>query len=77
MNNNTSQNTSVYAILDQYAFNEQSSSNELIEFTLKSLQDLLPLTGFKVVKSRKALEMKTKALLISIYLQAKKEVHEV
>lgn len=57
MNNNTSQNTRVDVILDQYAFNEQSSSAELIEFTLKSFQDLLPLTGFKVVKSRKALEM--------------------
>ncbi|MBB6019543.1 hypothetical protein HNR77_000604 [Paenibacillus sp. JGP012] len=34
------------------------------------MQDLLPLTVFKVVKSRKALEMKTKELLISIYFQA-------
>ncbi|MGQ8873486.1 hypothetical protein [Paenibacillus sp. TSA_86.1] len=70
MNNNTSQNTSVDSILEQYAFNEQSSTTELIEFTLKSLQDLLPHTGLKVVKSRKALEMKTKELLISIYMQA-------
>lgn len=70
MNNNSSQNTSVDSILGQYAFNEHSSSTELIEFTLKSLQSLLPLAGFKIVKSRKALEMKTKELLISIYLQA-------
>ncbi|MCM3134358.1 hypothetical protein M3629_16310 [Paenibacillus polysaccharolyticus] len=70
MNNNSSHNTSLDAILGQYAYNEQSSSTELIEFTLKSLQSLLPLTGFKVVKSRKALEMKTKELLISFYLQA-------
>ncbi|MDT0124832.1 hypothetical protein Q9R46_19365 [Paenibacillus sp. RRE4] len=70
MNNNSSQNTSVDSILGQYAFNEQSSSTELIEFTLKSLQDLLPLAGFKIVKSRKALEKKTKELLISFYLQA-------
>lgn len=70
MNNNTSHNKSLDAILDQYAFNEQSSSTELIEFTLKSLQSLLPLAGFKIVKSRKALEMRTKELLISIYLQA-------
>nr|WP_222591874.1 hypothetical protein [Paenibacillus xylanexedens] len=46
MNNNTSQNTNVDAILDQYASNEQSSTTELIEFTLKSLQGLLPFTGF-------------------------------
>nr|WP_154960302.1 hypothetical protein [Paenibacillus xylanexedens] len=70
MNNNSSQNTSVDSILGQYAFNEHSSSTELIEFTLKSLQSLLPLAGFKIVKSRKALEMKTRELLISIYLQA-------
>lgn len=63
-------NTSVDSILERYAFNERSSTTELIEFTLKSLQDLLPLTGFKIVKSRKALEMKTKELFISIYLQA-------
>ncbi|WP_434748754.1 hypothetical protein [Paenibacillus amylolyticus] len=65
-----SRNTSLDSILGQYAFNEQSSTTELIEFTLKSLQDLWPLAGFKVVKSRKALDMKTKELLISIYLQA-------
>lgn len=70
MNNNSSQTTSVDVILDQYAFDEQSSSTELIDFTLKSLQSLLPLAGFKIVKSRKALDMKTKELLISIYLQA-------
>lgn len=70
MNNNSSHNTSVDSILGQYALNEQSSSTELIEFTLKSLQDLLPLAGFKIVKSRKALEKKTKELLISFYLQA-------
>ncbi|GAB1154493.1 hypothetical protein YWY31_05180 [Paenibacillus illinoisensis] len=42
----------------------------MIELTLKSLRDLLPLAGFKYVKSRNALEMKTQELLISIYLQA-------
>ena len=54
MNNNSSPNTSVDSILGQYAFNEQSSTTELIEFTLKSLRDLLPLTGFKIIKSGKA-----------------------
>ncbi|WP_141236629.1 hypothetical protein [Paenibacillus sp. 7516] len=58
------------SILGQYTFSEQSSTHELIEFTLKSLQDLLPLAGFKYVKSRKALEMKIQEWLISIYLQA-------
>ncbi|MEK4436285.1 hypothetical protein [Paenibacillus sp. FSL K6-2862] len=64
---------SMNAILGQYTFNEQSSAHELIELTLKSLQDLLPLAGFKYVKSRIALEMKTQELLISIYLQANRQ----
>ncbi len=50
-------------------YSEQSSDHELIEFTLKSLRELIPLAGFKYVKSRKALEMKTQELLISFYLQ--------
>ncbi|MCG7378861.1 hypothetical protein MH215_17765 [Paenibacillus sp. ACRSA] len=58
------------SILIQYAFSEQSSAHELIEFTLKSLRDFLPLTGFKIIKSRKALEMKTQGFMISIFLQA-------
>ncbi|MEO2203033.1 hypothetical protein ABGV42_04750 [Paenibacillus pabuli] len=78
MNKNAGQSASIEssidasmnAILSQYAFSEQSSAHELIEFTLKSLRELIPLAGFKVVKSRKALEMKTQELLISIYLQA-------
>lgn len=61
---------SMNAILGQYTFSEQSSAHELIEFTLKSLRELIPLAGFKYVKSRKALEMKTQEWLISIYLQA-------
>ncbi|MFC9710618.1 hypothetical protein ACFTRD_20950 [Paenibacillus sp. NPDC056933] len=76
MNKNASQNASAESsvepsidasmdsILSQYAFSEQSSAHELIEFTLKSLRDLLPLAGLKYVKSRKALDM------ILIYLQA-------
>ncbi|APO43038.1 hypothetical protein BS614_02450 [Paenibacillus xylanexedens] len=62
-------NTMMDSILSQYAFNEHSSTHELIEYTLKSLRDLSPLTGFKFIKSRKALEMKTQELLLSIYLQ--------
>lgn len=69
-NMDASINTRMDSILAQYVFSEQASTHELIEFTLKSLQDLLPLAGFKVVKSRKALEMKTKELLISLYFQA-------
>ncbi|WP_338539654.1 hypothetical protein [Paenibacillus tundrae] len=61
---------SIDSILSQYAFSEQTSAHELIEFTLKALQDLLPLVGFKYVKSRKALELKTQEFMISIYLQA-------
>lgn len=65
-----SRSTSMDSVLSQYVFNEQSSSQELIEFTLKSLRDLLPVAGFKIIKSRKAIEMKTREFMISIYLQA-------
>lgn len=64
-----SRSTSMDSVLSQYVFNEQSSSQELIEFTLKSLRDLLPVAGFKIIKSRKATEMKTREFMISIYFR--------
>ncbi|MFK0524128.1 hypothetical protein ACINKY_18205 [Paenibacillus illinoisensis] len=38
------------AILSQYAFSEQSSAQELIEFTLKSLRDLIPTCWLQICK---------------------------
>ncbi|MDO7908752.1 hypothetical protein Q5741_20415 [Paenibacillus sp. JX-17] len=58
------------SLLGHYPCREQSSAYELMEFTLKSLRDLLLLADFKYVKSRKSLEMKTQEFIISLYLQA-------
>ncbi|MDR6246516.1 hypothetical protein JOC58_004461 [Paenibacillus hunanensis] len=58
------------SLCSSYHFNEQAITPEMIEFVLIPLQQILLLSGFKCIKSRKAQELKMKEWVLFFYLQA-------